>query len=175
MWWAILGLSVVTDFLFVPVALSLYIALREVNRNAMLLATACVVLFVLLDLAVTWTNYAALITLSSQYANSASEAQRAAIVAAAAYPSVVLQSTLLFIYNSLVLAVGILITGFVMLDGNFGKSVAYLGLAIGLLGVVSVVGPFFISSLSVTIILSLVLTTVWVLLVGYKLRRLGWK
>ena len=52
-WWAILGLSVFTDFLFVSVALSLYVALERVNRNAMLVATAFVGLFVVLDLAVT--------------------------------------------------------------------------------------------------------------------------
>ena len=55
-WWAILGLSVLTDFLFIPVALSLYLALKGINRNAMLVATAFVVLFVVLDLAVTWPN-----------------------------------------------------------------------------------------------------------------------
>src|ERR1039457_2415636 len=36
-WWTILGLSVFTDFLFVPVALALYLSLKGVNRNAMLL------------------------------------------------------------------------------------------------------------------------------------------
>ncbi len=171
-WWATLGLSVLTDFLFVPVALSLYVALKEVNRNAMLLATACVALFIVLDLAITWTNYAALITLSGQYPKPASQAQKAAAIAAAGYPFAVLQSSLLFVYNTLVLAVGILITGFIMLDGIFGKRVAYLSLATGTLGVVSVVGPFFVNALNSTIILTSVLTTVWVLLVGYRLFRL---
>src|SRR5215472_2156161 len=32
-WWAILSLSVLTDLLFVPVALALYLALKGVNRN----------------------------------------------------------------------------------------------------------------------------------------------
>ncbi len=63
-WWAILGLSVLTDLLFVPVALSLYLALRAVNRDAMLLAAAFVGLFVVLDLAGTWSRYASLITFS---------------------------------------------------------------------------------------------------------------
>lgn len=174
-WWAILGLSVLTDFLFVPVALSLYIALKEVNRDVMLLATACVAVFIVLDLAITWTNYAVLITLSSKYANAASEAQRAAVITAAGYPSVVLESSLLFVYNTLVLAVGILMTGFVMLNGIFRKSTAYLGLATGILGVLSVVGPVFVSALRVTIIFTSVLTTVWVLFVGHRLYRLGRK
>ena len=56
-WWVILGLSVLTDFLFVPVAFVLYLALKAINRNAMLLATAFVGLFVVLDLAVTWYRH----------------------------------------------------------------------------------------------------------------------
>jgi hypothetical protein len=42
----------------------------------MLLATVCVVLFIVLDLAITWTNYAALIMLGGKYANATNEAQR---------------------------------------------------------------------------------------------------
>ncbi len=174
-WWAILGLSVLTDILFLPLAMSLYVALKQFNRNAMLLAAACVALFVVLDLAITWTNYAALITLSGQYALAAGEAQRAAVIAAAEYPSVVVESNLLFIYNTLVLAVGILIAGFVMRKGAFSKSTAYLGVAIGILGIVSVVGPVVVSALSVTIVVTSALTTVWLLLVGYRLCKFGWQ
>ena len=76
LWWAILALSVLTDFLLVPVALSLYLALKGINRNTMLLATACVGLFIILDLALTWTNYAVLISLSSSYAAATDAAQR---------------------------------------------------------------------------------------------------
>jgi hypothetical protein len=172
-WWAILGLSVLTDLLFIPVALSLYTALKEVNRNAMLLAAACVALFIVLDLAITWTNYAALITLSGKYTRAASDAQRVAAITAAEYPTAVLESSLLFVYNTLVLAVGILLTGLVMLKGVFSKSAAYLGIATGILGIVSVVGPFFVQALSATIIVTSVLTTVWTWLVGYRLFTLG--
>ena len=172
-WWAILGLSVLTDFLLVPVALALYLALKGINRNMMLMATAGMGLFVVLDLAITWTNYASLITLSGNYAAAANDAQRAVVVAAAVYPSTVLESNLLFVYNTLTLAVGILMTGLVMLKGIFSKSTAYLGLLTGILGIVSVVGSLFVSSLSLTIIIASVLTTVWVLFVGYRLYRLG--
>jgi len=172
-WWAILGLSVLTDFLFVPVALSLYLALKGVNRNAMLVATAFVGLFIVLDLAVTWSNYASLITLSGNYAAATNDAQRATYVAAASYPSAVLASSLEAVYSIMVLSFGILMIGLVMLKGIFRKSTAYLGLVTGILGIVSVAGPFFVSTLSVTIIITSVLTTVWVLFVGYRLYRLG--
>ena len=172
-WWSILGLSVLTDLLFIPVALSLYLALKGINRNVMLVATAFVMLFVVLDLAVTWTNYAALITLSGNYAAATNDTQRAVFVAAATYPSAVLESSLLFVYNTLTLSVGILMIGLVMLKGIFSKSTAYLGLLTGILGIVAVVSPFFVSALSVAIIIASVLTTVWVLFVGYRLYRLG--
>jgi Domain of unknown function (DUF4386) len=172
-WWAILGLSVLTDVLFVPVALALYLALRGVNRDAALLATAFMGLFVVLDLAVTWPNHAALIALSGDYAAAASDAQRAAYVSAANYASAVLESTLEGVYSIVTLSVGILMISLVMLKGIFGKITAYVGLATGILGIVSVAGPFFVSTLGVAIIVASVLTTVWVLLVGYRLYRLG--
>ena len=34
-WWGIIGLSVLTNFLFVPVALALFVALRSISRTAM--------------------------------------------------------------------------------------------------------------------------------------------
>ena len=173
-WRAILGLSVITDFLLVPIALSLYVTLKGINKHAMLLAAAFIGLFVVLDLALTWTNYASLIALSGSYAAAANDVQRTAIVAAANYPSLVVVSNLLFVYNSLTLAVGILMTGIVMLKGIFSHSTAYLGLATGALGIVSVASsPFAGSVSSVSIILASALTTVWFLFVGYRLFRLG--
>ncbi|MGO8949788.1 MAG: hypothetical protein ACLQUY_19470 [Ktedonobacterales bacterium] len=172
-WWAIVGLSVLADCLFVPVALALYLALKGVNRNAMLVATALVGLFSVLDLAVTEPNYGALITLSGPYAAATNGAQRAIYVAAANYPSAVLASRLEVVYSIMVLAVGILVTAFVMLKGTLGKSTAYLGLVTGIVGIIPVAGSFFVSALSVAIIITSVLTILWVLLVGYRLFRLG--
>ena len=172
-WWGILGLSVLTDFLFVPVAASLYFALKGINRTAMLFATACVGLFVVLDLALTWTNYAVLITLSGNYAAATSDAQRAIIVAAANYPSALLGSPLFGVYVILVPGVGFLLTGLVMLRGIFSKTTGYLGLVSGILAIISVVGPIFVSSSGVTVIIASALSTVWIFFVGYRLYRLG--
>lgn len=172
LWSAIVGLSVLTDFLLVPVALALYLALRRVNRNLMLLATLCTGLFVVLDLAITWTNYAALLTLSSSYA-AAGDAQKAVLVTAAIYPTTVLESNLVFVYNTLTLTLGILLASLVMLKANFSKATAYVGLATGFFGIVAVAGSFFTSALDFTIILASLLTTVWALLAGYRLYRLA--
>jgi hypothetical protein len=168
-WWAILSLSVLTDLLYVPVALALYIALKGINRNAMMLATALVGLFIVLDLAVTWTNYASLITLSSNYAAAANDVQRMVYVAAANYASAVLASRLEAVYAIVILSSGILIKSLVMLKGIFNKMTAYVGLVTGVLGIVSITGW------NVVIIMNAVLATVWVLFVGYRLYRLGGK
>lgn len=172
-WWAILALSVLTDFLFIPVALALYLALKELGRAAMLLAVAFIGLFVVLDLAITWPNYAVLIALSGSYATATAEVQRAAAVAAAIYPAAVLDSSLLGVYIILVPGIGILIASLVMLRGLFNKATAYVGVATGILAVVSVAGPFFVSALGMTAILASVFTTVWLLLGGARLVRLS--
>ncbi len=172
-WWTILGLSVLTDFLFVPVAFALYLALKHVNRNAMLVGAGLVVSFVVLDLAVTWPNYASLLTLSGHYAAASNDAQRTAFVAAASGASAVLTSGLLGVYAILVPSLGYLTIGLVMLKGAFGKMPACLGVASGILGIISVIGPFFVRALGLAVVLSSALITVWAFLVGYQLYRLG--
>lgn len=165
-WWAILGLSVFTDFLYVPVALALYLALKQVNRNVMLVATAFVGLFVVLDLSVTWSHYASILTLYRNYAASTDDVQRAGYVAAANYASAMLKSRLEIVYAIVTLSTGILLTGFVMLKGVFNKVTASLGLATGILGIVSLTG------LGLAIIGNALFATVWLFFVGYKLCRL---
>jgi Domain of unknown function (DUF4386) len=172
-WWTILGLSVLTDFLFVPVALAVYVALKHINRNAVLLGASLVISFVVLDLTVTWPNYSSLITLSRDYAALTNDVQRAAIVASARYPIAVLTSVLFGVYAILVPSVGILILGLVMLKGTFSRVTAYAGVVSGVLGIVAVVGPFFVPGLGFAAVIASVLTTVWVLLVGLRLYRLG--
>jgi hypothetical protein len=166
-WWTILGLSVFTDFLFLPVALGLYLALKGVNRNAMLLATAFVGLFVALDLAITWSHYASILTLYRDYSTAADDAQRAGYVAAANYASAMLSSPLEIVYAIVTLSLGFLVAGFVMLRGPFSKITAYLGVITGLLGIASLTG------VSVFIIGNALFATAWLFFVGYRLCRLA--
>jgi len=65
------------------------------------------------------------------------------------------------------LSFGILVISFVMLKGVFNKITAYLGLATGIFGIVSVAG------LSMTIIMNALFATAWILVVGYRLYRLA--
>ena len=118
---------VLTDLLFVPVAFALYFALKGLERNTMLIATAFMLLFVVLDLAVTWSHYAALLTLSARHEAATTDVQRAAYVAAADYASAVLASPLLIVYAIVVLSTAILMIGFVMLKGVFSRTASVPG------------------------------------------------
>jgi hypothetical protein len=166
-WWWIVALSVFTDFLFVPVAWALYLALKEAGKNGMLLATVFVGLFVVLDLGVTWSHYTSILTLYSQYSAATDEAQRMGYVAAANYGSAMLTSRLEIVYSIVTLSFGILVIGFVMLRGVFHKITAYLGLATGILGIAA---P---TRLSVAIIGNALCATAWLFLVGYRLYQLA--
>jgi hypothetical protein len=167
LWWAILGLSVFTDFLYMPLALALYLALKKVDRNAMLLATAFIGLFVALDLAVTWSHFASILVLYGKYCTATTDVQRAGYLAAANYGSAMLTSSLEVVYAIVTLSFGILVTGVVMLKGIFDKITAYLGLATGALGIASLTG------LSLAIIGNALFATVWLFAVGYRLHRLA--
>jgi hypothetical protein len=166
-WWGILYLSVLTDLLFVPFAFALFVALKAVHRNAMLIGTALVGLFIAVDLAVTWTNFGALLTLSANHAAATTDAQRAAYVAAAEYASAVIVSRLERVYAILILSVGTLIIGLVMLRGAFSRIAGYLGVGTGLLGIAAMTGS------GVFIILNAVFATIWILVSGFRLHRLA--
>jgi hypothetical protein len=171
-WWIILGLMVLTDILYIPIFLSLYQSLKDVSRNGMLLAAACIGLFVALDLALTWTAYSTLIISGIDYANATTEAQRSVFIMAAGYPSTMLKSPLLGIYAIVLPAIGVFITGLVMRRGIFNKLTAYWGLAAGISGIVYV-GSYIISALSIVRIINALLVTVWFVFVGYKLYKHG--
>jgi hypothetical protein len=141
-WWGIAGLSILTDLLFVPIIAAPYLALRGLNRIVPLAGAALMGLFVIVDLAVTWPNFASLITLRADLDAAGAEANRAAIVAAATYPAAVLDSSLFAVYVLLVPALGIFAISWVMRGGGpFGRATAWTGLLTGSLGIVAVVGP----------------------------------
>jgi hypothetical protein len=171
-WWAIVALSVLTDLLYIPVSVALFVALRRANEPAMLAATAFTLLFVALDLAVTWPAYASLIALGQQYAAAADD-QRAVILAAAGYPAAVLSSPLQAIDSILTLSIGILVTGVVILPGAFGRAPGIAGVLTGLLGIASVLHTALTGEISPLAIATTILTIAWLILVGRYLWRAG--
>jgi hypothetical protein len=172
-WWGIVALSVLTDLLFVPIAASLYAALRRFGQPAMLVATTFTLLFVALDLAVLWPAKVSLIGLGEQYA-TASPAQRDLLLAAATYPAGVVDSILTSVYSVLTLGIGILTTGLVMLRAGTARATAIIGVLTGALGIASVVETALTGSFAVLVVLASLLTIVWLVLIGWGLLRSRW-
>jgi len=172
-WWAILFLMVVTDLLLVPIFFGIYMALKHINKGLMLVALAFkAFLFVILDLAITWMAFSTMIIAGVQYGTATTEAQRAALAAAAAYASATLASPLADTYANVIPALGVFFAGLVMLKGVFNKATAYLALSMGLVGIIYL-GSFFIDGLEALRYINALLATFFYLLVGIRLYKLG--
>jgi hypothetical protein len=166
-WWLIIWLSVITDLLYPPVAWALWIALSKVGRKRMLASVFCLNLFVVLDLAVTWTHHASLLALFQSYSSAADDARRAACVAAADYAASIYATPLLSFYILVIPSLGLLLASVVMLKANFGKVAACTGMVTGVFGILSLTGFFPL------VMANALGTTLWYILVGARLVRLG--
>ena len=166
-WWVIIWLSVVTDLLYLPVAWALWNALRKAGTNLMLAAIVCLHLFVVLDLAVTWTHHASLLALFQNYTSAADEAHRAAYLAAAEYASSIYATPLLAFYIIVIPSVGVLLASITMMKARFGRASAWTGVISGVFGVLTLTGffPF--------VMANALGATLWFFLVGARLLRLG--
>jgi len=166
-WWAILWLSVLTDLLYLPVAWALWFALRKRARNLMLAATVCLHLFVVLDLAVTWTHHASLLVLFQSYSSAVDEGHRAAYLAAAEYAAAMPATRLLIFYAIVIPSVGLLLAGIAMITGRFGKVTAWTGMITGVFGILSLTGFYPV------VMANALGATLWFFLVGVQLLGLS--
>lgn len=173
-WWAIVGLSVLTNVLWVPVAWALYWSLATVDRAKALAGSALLVLFVVLELATSWPNYAVLIDLSTKLATPSDDAQRMAVLGAAGYAAAAQSSSLLPYYTILTPALGQLLLGLTMLKGGpYGRLVGWLSVVAGAIGIVAVLGRAIWEPLGQAIIPGSLLTAVWFVLIGRRLLGLA--
>jgi Domain of unknown function (DUF4386) len=163
------GLFALSDLLLVPGLMALYLALKHVAKNAMLVGVALMGLFVVLDLAITELNSLTLVTLTRHYALG-DTAARSASVAAADYALATLPIGTFLSY--LVSSVGLLIVSLTMLTGIFSRPTAYVGIVASVEGIL---GGFYVvvPALGVLLVPCLVAFGVWALLAGSRLHALG--
>ncbi len=162
------GLETVAFILFVPAVLALYVALKEVNRNHMLIATGLGGTGIALSLA-SRAVVLAFVSLSDGY-RAATGGERVAYAVAAQLGLEVGKASA--ILGSSLLAVAILITGLVMRNWPVRRAVAYLGIVTGIVVLVGRIG-ILVPDLFVLLVASVLSIVVWSLAVGYKLYKLG--
>lgn len=153
--------------------LSLYVTLKQANRDYMALATAFGLFGVTIYLASNTTF--SMLSLSNQYAAASTETQKTMLLAAGQTMLALVQST--GVYMSLLLvAVAGFITSVVMLQSKiFGKVTAYVGILAGALDLIYCVTTFAsVPELDASLLASAGLCLmIWHILAGRKLYQLG--
>ena len=149
--------------------LALYPALRHLDRSLAALGTVVAGSAYALTLAIptTTTGAPALVYLSDQFTATADPARQAGYATAA--EALIAQNRTAMAVGPLA-TVGLLIVSIVMLKGVFPPAVAYLGIAVGVLGIASETLRFVIEGLYGVYG---VLLLVWMAAVGWGLYRLG--
>lgn len=97
----------------------------------MLVGSAFLGLYVILDLLVTGPNVVALVSISQNYATSTGAAQQVSFAMASYIKSVI---SLSLPISSAVLSVGILLIGGVLRKGSVSRAAVYLSVASGIVG-----------------------------------------
>jgi hypothetical protein len=170
LWSWIIGLSVATDLLLIPVALSLWVTLRPVAPNLGGIAAAFTGLFIVLDMSVTWPAYTALASLGGQFA-AADASGRALLIAAAGAPSAILSSPLQAVNSILTLSIAVLAAGLAARAAGLGRTSAVTGIATGFAGILSVAHTAITGALSPLAIAATLLTMAWLVATGLAMLR----
>jgi len=157
------------EFLLIPAALGLYLSLKDIDKNRMLIAAATWFVAVTMYL-VSRGQIMSLLPMSRSYMPISSDFTRTAYLVSAEHAIEVAN-----IYGNLALMlhqVGAIITGLVMLKGVYGRRTGYL---VTIAGSMTFIGTFGIvlRPLSLFTLFGLMLTGVWQMIVGAKLYRLG--
>jgi len=161
-------LAALGELLLLPGALGLYLSLKDIKKNHMLIAAASWLVAVTMYL-VSRGQIISLLPISSKYMAISSEFTRTAYMVSADRAIEVAN-----IYGNMALMlhqVGSIIMGLVMLKGVYGRRTGYL---VTVAGTMTFIGTFGIvlRPLSLFTLFGLMLNGVWQIIVGVKLYKL---
>ena len=162
-------LAALGELLLLPAALGLYLSLKDVNKNYMLIAAASWLVAVTMYL-VSRGQIISLLPISGRHTVATSEAMRAAYLVSADQAIEVAN-----IYGNMALMlhqVGSIIMGLVMLKGVYGRRTGYFVTVVATMTFIGTFGVV-LRPLSFLTLFGLMLTAVWQIVVGIKLYKLG--
>lgn len=174
LWWVIIWLSIITDILYLPVAIGLHDALKGAMRGAALVSAALFSLFVLLELSITWSKYPALLDLVGRHREAVGAEAPLVLQAAIEAVSAEFQTPVTAFYMIFVPSAAIIIASVAMLrTGAFGRITAIIGLASGVCNAISSLGRYLYEPLEKLVLPGSFLSLFWFLGVGIRLLRNG--
>ena len=166
---ALYVLAAFGELLLMPAGLALYLALKGVNKNQMLVATAFWLSAALMFL-VSRGLIIALSQISESYINTADESMKAAYLASA---QLAIEVQSIYAYIAIILlSVASIMIGIVLLKGGLGKRIGYVAIAAGILSALTPLGIILEIPAAISAI-GLILGGVWQLIVGARLYGLG--
>ncbi len=166
------GICLISDLLYLIAFPALYFALRQANRTVTLIAAIFNMVFVAVDVGVDIPLRLSLIGLSNSYALTNGDTQAAYF--ATGQLTIDLANLTALVATFLQFSAIILASYAMLKSETFKKSVGYIGIISGVLGILFI-PTFAVSSMlsGVFNIGGFVFLVIWSILVGYKLYRLG--
>lgn len=133
-------------------------------------------IFVFLELAITWTNYPAIIELSQKYAAAPTETQKLVILSAIEFASASFQTPVAAFYFVLIPSLAIILASYAMLKSKaFGNVIPWVGLVSGACNAISVFGGYLVETLEALVIPGSFLSLFWFGGIGLKLIKVSEK
>ncbi|MFX1415258.1 MAG: hypothetical protein ACFFC0_00525 [Promethearchaeota archaeon] len=163
------SLAALGEFLLMLGVLGIYFALKDINKNRVLLGTAIWISAIPMFL-VSRGAVISLITIAGNYAASADATLRAAYFATAQFALDLSNVYAVMALN--LLGVGGIILGLVMLKGVFGKRAGYLVILAGALTVMGTFGVI-LEPLTIGTLFGLILNGAWQIIIGIRLYRMS--
>ena len=172
LWTVIIWLSIITDILYIVIALGFIKLLENKYRFWVILASIFFILFVVLELAGTWSLYPTIIELYKNYTVSDSPARQSVYLGAIEYSSTHFQTTANAFYAIVIPSLATIIYSIIMLKGrDFGKLVPIIGMISGICNIVSVFGGLVYEFLEKLVLPGSFLSLFWFLGSGIKFLR----
>lgn len=171
-------LEVVAYFLFIPLFLALYTALRQLDESYMIIAIFLAMMGIAIFLAT--NNPFSMLSLSNQYLAATTEAQKSMLLAAGQSILTNTNQRAVGGFNLgflLISVAGLMVSAVMLRSNNFGKKTAYVGILAFAISLSEyfrmILLPSELTLLLIIAILSGVFLLVWLIFVGRSLLKLS--
>jgi hypothetical protein len=170
LWWFIIWFSIITDILYLPVTYGLYKLLKKSYKGMMLISFVLFILFVFLELAITWSKYPALLDLVSRYQGTENNELRTIYMAAIESLSIEFQTPVTAFYMIFIPSIAVIVASYVMIKVRVCSiAISIIGMISGICNSISVIGGYIYDPIELLVIPGSFLQLFWFLGIGITL------